>query len=385
MHISIYILSLSIFAMTTSEFMVAGMLPSISSTLNVSVPMAGFLVSIFAASIVVGGPILTVFLFKFRQKSALIFLMILFSISQIIGAIADSYSTMVVSRVLGGIAESAFFGVAISIAVGMVASDNQGRAASLVLAGIMIASVVGLPMATQIDHSFGWRYSFWIVAILTLICTIVVMFSVPQSPKPQDMSVKKELSTLKNKHLWAAYCTSGLIIGATFSAFTFFAPIFTEVAKIEASSLPILFAAYGVATVMGNLVVGRFADRYAMNIMVIGLTALAVVMVLMALNITNVMFAMSCAIVIGFVGLPMNPAMVTRVMRVSNNGSLVNSLHMSIINLGIVLGSWFSGVLVQANYGWTSPLWFGALLAVLGLLSLLPYLQKNKLVLEMES
>ncbi|MYM58838.1 MFS transporter [Vibrio sp. OCN044] len=385
MHISIYILSLSIFAMTTSEFMVAGMLPSISSTLNVSVPMAGFLVSIFAASIVVGGPILTVFLFKFRQKSALIFLMILFSISQIIGAIADSYSTMVVSRVLGGIAESAFFGVAISIAVGMVASDNQGRAASLVLAGIMIASVVGLPMATQIDHSFGWRYSFWIVAILTLICTIVVMFSVPQSPKPQNMSVKKELSTLKNKHLWAAYCTSGLIIGATFSAFTFFAPIFTEVAKIEASSLPILFAAYGVATVMGNLIVGRFADRYAMNIMVIGLTALAVVMVLMALNITNVMFAMSCAIVIGFVGLPMNPAMVTRVMRVSNNGSLVNSLHMSIINLGIVLGSWFSGVLVQANYGWTSPLWFGALLAVLGLLSLLPYLQKNKLVLEMES
>lgn len=384
MHLSIYILSLSIFAMTTSEFMVAGMLPSISDALNVSVPMASFLVSIFAASIVVGGPILTLLLFRFRQKSSLIFLMLLFFVSQVIGAIADNYSTMVVSRVLGGIAESAFFGVAISIAVGMVDSDRQGRAASIVLAGIMIASVMGLPMATQIDQSFGWRFSFWIVALLTLVCTVIVMLSVPNSPRPMNVSTKAELATLKNKNLWAAYCTSGLIIGATFSAFTFFAPIFTQATRLDPSMLPALFACYGVATVVGNIIVGRWADKYAMQIMVIGLLMLATTLMLMALNITNATIAIACAIIIGFVGLPMNPAMVTRVMRVSNNGALVNSLHMSVINLGIVVGSWLSGLLVQAKYGWSAPLWFGAALALLGLVSLLPYLKSNSLVLEME-
>ncbi|HGK7320276.1 MFS transporter [Aeromonas hydrophila] len=384
MHLPIYILALSIFAMTTSEFMVAGMLPAISSTLNVSIPMAGFLVSIFAASIVIGGPILTLFLFRFRQKSALIFLMFLFFFSQVIGAVSESYPTMVLSRILGGVAESAFFGVAISIAVSMVDSDKQGRAASIVLAGIMIASVVGLPMATQIDQSYGWRYSFWIVSAMTLICTVIVIFSIPKSPRPINVSIRAELEALKNKSLWAAYCTSGLIIGATFSAFTFFAPIFTEAAQLDVSMLPILFAGYGAATVIGNIIVGRFADKYSMKIMAIGLFILAITLILMALNINNTIIAIGCAIIIGFTGLPMNPAMVTRVMRASNNGALVNSLHMSIINLGIVIGSWLSGLLVQANYGWTSPLWFGATLALLGLVSLLPYVKTNTLVLEME-
>ncbi|WP_346206249.1 MFS transporter [Aeromonas salmonicida] len=384
MHLPIYILALSIFAMTTSEFMVAGMLPAISSTLNVSIPMAGFLVSIFAASIVIGGPILTLFLFRFRQKSALIFLMFLFFFSQVIGAVSESYPTMVLSRILGGVAESAFFGVAISIAVSMVDSDKQGRAASIVLAGIMIASVVGLPMATQIDQSYGWRYSFWIVAAMTLICTVIVIFSIPKSPRPINVSIRAELEALKNKSLWAAYCTSGLIIGATFSAFTFFAPIFTEAAQLDVSMLPILFAGYGAATVIGNIIVGRFADKYSMEIMAIGLFILATTLILMALNINNTTIAIGCALIIGFTGLPMNPAMVTRVMRSSNNGALVNSLHMSIINLGIVIGSWLSGLLVQANYGWTSPLWFGATLALLGLVSLLPYVKTNTLVLEME-
>lgn len=384
MRWAIYILSLSIFAMTTAEFMVAGMLPAISSALNVSVPMAGFLVSIFAASVVVGGPILTLSLFRFSQKSSLIFLMVLFFISQVIGALSEDYATMVLSRVLGGVAQSAFFGVAISIAVGMVDSDKQGRAASIVLAGIMVASVVGLPMATQIDQSFGWRYSFWIVAVLTLICTFIVIFSIPKTSKPSHVSIQAELETLKNKELWAAYCTSGLIIGATFSAFTFFAPIFTEAAHLDASKLPLVFAGYGVATVIGNLIVGRFADRYAMKIMVIGLVIMTTTLIFMALNITNTTIAIACAIVVGFVGLPMNPAMVTRVMRASNNGPLVNALHMSIINVGILVGSWLGGVLVQANYGWTSPLWFGAMLAFLGLLSLLPYLKTNTLILATE-
>lgn len=384
MHLSIYILSLSILAMTTSEFMVAGMLPSISEALNISLPKASFLVSIFAASIVVGGPFLTLLLFRIRPKSSLIFLMLLFFISQIIGAVADNYSMMVVSRVLGGIAESAFFGVAISIAVGIVDSDKQGRAASIVLAGIMIASVVGLPMAIQIDQSFGWRFSFFIIGLLTLFCTVIVIFSVPNSSHPMNLSMQAELVMLKNKKLWAAYCTSGLIIGATFSAFTFFAPIFTQATKLEPSMLPALFVCYGIATVVGNIIVGRWADKYAMKIMAIGLLILTITLMLMALNITNVTIVIAGVIVIGFVGLPMNPAMVTRVMRVSNNGALINSLHMSVINLGIVIGSWLSGLLVQAEYGWSAPLWFGAALALLGLVSLLPYLKNNSFILENE-
>ncbi|ERD99918.1 MFS transporter, partial [Pseudogulbenkiania ferrooxidans] len=166
MPAAIYLLGLCIFAMATSEFMVAGMMPSLAAAFHASLADVGNLVSAFAASVVVGGPLLTWRLRAVRRKPALLGLLAVFLIGQLIGATADGYPQMLASRIVCGVAQSAFFGVALALAGELVGMDRIARAAGLVLNGLMLASVAGLPMATLLDQYWGWRPAFWLVAAL---------------------------------------------------------------------------------------------------------------------------------------------------------------------------------------------------------------------------
>lgn len=161
-------------------------------------------------------------------------------------------------------------------------------------------------------------------------------------------------------------------MGATFSAFSYFSPIFTELSGISASTIPTLLAVYGVATVIGNLVIGRYADRHIFLILTGGLSALAVALALFALFADNTAVSIAAFIVIGLAGLPVNPALAARVMQTVSAGPLVNTVHVSVINIGLAFGAWAGGLGIEAGYGLTSPLWIGFALAVIGLLSLAP-------------
>ncbi|KAF9122158.1 hypothetical protein BGX30_002184 [Mortierella sp. GBA39] len=275
---------------------------------------------------------------------------------------------MMAARIITGIASSACFGVSIAIALTLVRPEASGRAASIVLGGLMVATAVGLPAAMLFDQYLGWRASFWAGFLL-----------IPKSPKEEaeSISLRGELASFKNRHLWAAFATSMLIIGATFAAFSYFSPILTDVAGFSASMVPLLLGVYGVATVIGNTITGRLADRYMMPIMTIGLVVLAGALIMFGLFAANQVVAVIAVIVIGLVGVSMNPPMVTRVARASNGGSLVNTFHVSVVNFGIVVGSTIGGLTIDHGYGLASPLWVGAVLAVLGLLSLIPYLKKT--------
>ncbi|WP_047257869.1 MFS transporter [Chromobacterium subtsugae] len=377
MPLAIYVLGLSIFAMTTSEFMVAGMMPSLAAQFGVSLTAIGYLVSAFAASIVVGGPILTVMLLKASKKNTLLTLVALFFVSQLIGATAHSYEVMLASRVLSGVAESAFFGVSLAVCVDIVGPQRIGRASSIVLGGLMVASVVGLPAATLIDQHLGWRASFWIVAGMMLFCGLVIAVQVPKSPKAAEISLKQEFAAFRNADLWAAYGTSGLIIGATFAAFTYFAPIFTEVSGFSTATVPALFACYGLATIVGTMITGRLADKHTMGVLAVGLVILISLLALFALKAESQAVTIVAVALLGLVGLPMNPAMAIRVMRVANNGPLVNTVHTAVINVGIVVGSWAGGSVMSAGHDLRAPLWVGVALAIAGLVSVLPFLRRH--------
>lgn len=378
MPFAIYILGLTIFSMTTSEFMVAGMMTSLSEEFGVSIEAIGYLISAYAIGMVVGGPILTVGLLKVRPKQALLTLIIFFLAGQCLGAIADSYEVMLAARVITGIASSACFGVSLTISVSLVSPRMLGRAASIVLGGLMVATAMGLPAATLIEQNFGWRASFWTVAIVVLLAGVVVLFKIPAIPRAGSVYLRKELAAFKNGGLWAAFATSTLIIGATFAAFSYFTPILTDLSGFSPSAVPILLAVYGLATVIGNIVTGRLADKYMMPIMATGLVTLTAALVTFALFAHNPAIAMIAVIAIGLVGVPMNPAMATRVMRTSNTGSLINTVHSSVITFGVVIGSSIGGLTISAGYGLTAPLWVGTLLAAAGLLSLLPFMLGKK-------
>ncbi len=369
----VYVLAVTCFMLGTSEFMIAGMMPTLAQALDVSVPQVGYLISLYAAGMVVGGPILTALLlrFGFPNKPSLLALLAIYVAASILAASAPTYEIMATARVLTGVAGSACFGISISIAAGLVAPDQRGRASSIVLGGLMVATVVGVPVATLIDQSFGWRASFWAIVILAALCAGAVALLAP-STKGRAADLSAELTALRSGRLWAAFATSGLIMGATFSAFSYFSPIFTEVTGLSASAIPVLLAVYGAATVIGNLVIGYFADRHIFPILTGGLVALAVALFLFAVFADNSLIGVAAFIVIGFAGLPMNPALVARVMRTVPAGPLVNTTHTSVINIGLAFGAWAGGLVIQAGHGLTSPLWIGMGLALVGLLSVAP-------------
>ncbi|HEY9275030.1 MFS transporter [Achromobacter sp.] len=379
MPLAVYILGLTIFSLTTSEFMVAGMMSSLTQAFGVSVTQIGYLISLYAIGMVAGGPLLTVGLIKLRvpNKKALLWLLGFYAIAQSVAASATSYEVMAFARVATGVAGSACFGVSLAICAEIVAMQSRGRAASIVIGGLMLATVLGVPIATVIDQHLGWRASFWLVVALAVLCAGIITILVPRSKVSATASLAAELAEFKNRHLWAAFATSGLIIGATFAAFSYFAPILTEVTGFAASSIPWLLGIYGAANVAGNMVVGRYADKHAMPIMAGGLIVLGATLALFAVFAESQILSLSALIVIGLVGVPMNPAMIARVMQTAHPGALVNTVHTSVINIGLGAGAWIGGLGIAAGYGVRSPLWVGAALAMLGLVSLLPYLGRK--------
>lgn len=374
MPLTIYILSVGVFALTTSEYMVSGFLPALASDLAVSVVSAGYLVSIYAGAMAVGGPILISALSRIPRKRALLILVAIFCCGQVLGAAAPGYGTMVCARVITGVAASGFIGVALALGAQLVDPRQQGRAASVVLGGLMAGTVLGLPVATAIAEYAGWRASFWSVALLALGAGLTALRVVPSNAAVAPVRFHAELHHFRLGKLWAVFTTSLLVIGATFAAFTFFVPILTSLSGLAPSAMPLLLGVYGVATVLGNIVIGRLVDRFVILVLAVGSTLLAVGLIVFALFARQPMIAVACVLLVGLAGVPMNAAFVTRSLRVCGSSPLVNSVHTSFIMVGVMLGSWMGGLLISTGHSLVAPLWLGAGLAVLGLLSVLPEL-----------
>lgn len=207
---------------------------------------------------------------------------------------------------------------------------------------------------------------------MAALSTVMVAIGVPSTKRGEAANLVSSIAALQNGRLWAAYLTSGLIIGATFAAFSYFSPIFTQVAGLSKTAIPLLLVVYGAANVVGNLVVGRFADRFTIPILAVGLIAVAIALAVFALFATITAISVPAFILIGLFGVAMNPAMVARVMRAAHPGPLVNAMHASVVTAGLAFGTWVGGVSIDAGYGLTAPLWVGFGLAVLGLVSLSP-------------
>ncbi|TGB07685.1 MFS transporter [Streptomyces sp. MZ04] len=375
---AVYVLALGIFAMVTSEFVVAGLMPQMAEGLDATIPEIGYLITAFAAAMAIGGPFLTVALLKMRQKSALAVLFAVFLAGNVLAALAPDYRTMLVARVITGIASQAFFGVSISLAASLTRPEVRGRAIAVALNGLMLGTLLGLPLSTVIGEHLGWRAAFWAITALTVLAAIATLAGVPYGERADDGGgLRQELGVFRSPRLWLTLTTSTFIIGATFSAFSYLNPILTEVTGFATGTVPLLLIAYGAATVVGNTVVGRFADKHTIPVLLIGLLLNLAFLVGFAafaqLTVPAVVFMMG----IGLVGVTMNPALVTRVQRTGNAGPLVNTVHSSFITLGIIIATSVGGPAID-TFGLRAPLWIGAALAALGLVSLLPDLKRRR-------
>ncbi|WNW10017.1 MFS transporter [Pseudomonas sp. DTU_2021_1001937_2_SI_NGA_ILE_001] len=370
---TVYLLGLTIFSLVTAEFMVAGMMPALADAFSVSLAEVGNLIAFYALGMALGGPPVTLLLVSrnIGNKPALVGLLAVYVAAGVLGAMASSYMALAVARILMGVSSAACIGLCMTLCAGLVEERNRGRAISIVLAGLMLSPVVGVPATAWVEHHYGWRASSWLVAALALACTVLAASCLPASKAGDQPPLAQQWRSLGNPSLWAAYLTSGLIIGATFAAFSYCTPILIEEVGIEPGNVAPLLALYGVANLIGNMLVGRVADSHTFSALRLGLAVMVLALAGFALAGEWRWLNLACFFALGLTGVALNPAMVARVMKAAAPSALVNTLHTSVITAGLALGSWGGGVVIEAGFGLRAPLWVGAGMALLGLFSVL--------------
>lgn len=380
---AVYVLGVGVFAMVTSEFAVAGLMPQLAEGLGTGIQQIGYLVTVFAVSMTVGGPVLALALLRLRPKTALMVIFAIFFAGNLLAAVATSYAAMVAARVVSGVASQAFFGIAISLCSQLVHERVRGRAVGVVMNGLMLGTLLGLPLATYIGGRLGWQAAFWTIAVLTALAAALTAVLVRNPPRPAadesgGTSLAAEFRVFRRPQLLLALVSSTLIIGATFAVFSFSAPILTEVSGFGDDTVPFLLLAYGTATVVGNMVVGRLADRHTVSTLLTGTLLNAACLTGLALFTDTPPLALAFLLGVGLVGVTMNPAMAIRVQRAGSTRPLVNTVHSSFITLGVILGSAIGSLLIP-DYGLRAPIVLGLVLALLAISAILPALRHPRL------
>jgi predicted MFS family arabinose efflux permease len=369
--ISVYMLSFGIFIMISCELQVLGMMEQLAAALTISIAQAGYLVSIFAASMAIGGPILAILVSRLAVKKTLMMLYIIFILGELLGGFSNTFSQLVIARSITGMVSGAFFGVSIGLSARLVNSDSKLKAISTVLAGIMLGTIIGLPLAKVVSEYSNWQTSFFLVVGLASISALLTYLTLPDlSPEPPQ-PLRKELGAIFDTRLWWVFCTSFCIIGAVYAPFSYIVPILNETSGISQNSITLILFAYGGIMLIGNNLVAKMAAKNTKRTLVIGISFLIVNLCIFALFNDYHWLAITCTLLLGLCGVSLNPAMVSRLMELPQGGrAFINTLHASMITLGIMFGSFTAGIALSFGYQLTITIWVGATIAFFGLLIL---------------
>ncbi|HSX50975.1 MAG TPA: MFS transporter, partial [Cellvibrio sp.] len=264
--IALLALTVSAFAIGTTEFVIVGLIPTIANDLQVSLPSAGLLVSLYALSVAISAPLLTALTGKLPRKFLLLGLMLLFTAGNLVAWQAPNYESLIIARILTGFAHGVFFSIAATIATNLVAKDKAASAIAIMFSGLTVALVTGVPLGTFIGQHFGWRATFLAVAALGMIAFFASLFFIPKnlahgSSHNQPASVLRQLQVLKQPRLLLVYAMTAIGYGGTFVAFTFLAPILEQITGLNNSCVALVLLVFGASVVVGNIWGGKLADQ----------------------------------------------------------------------------------------------------------------------------
>ncbi|WP_406498934.1 MFS transporter [Streptomyces sp. NBC_00846] len=369
MPFAVYALGLAVFAQGTSEFMLSGLVTDIAADLHVSIPAAGLLTSAFAIGMVVGAPLMALFSRNWPRRRALLFFLCVFSAVHVLGALTPGYGVLLATRVAGALANAGFWAVALVTAVSMVAPEARARATSVVVGGVTIACVAGVPAGAALGEQWGWRSAFWAVALVSVPAVVVIARTIPGTrPKAAPARARVELRALARPRLLLTLLTSALVQGATFCAFSYVEPLATRVTGLDAGWVPVLLALFGLGSFVGVTVAGRVVDARPRAFTAAGLVALTVGWTGLALSAENPFATVALVAVQGMLAFGTGTALISWVFRLAADApTLSGSFATSAFNVGGALGPWFGGLAIGAGFGFRSPLWVSVLLMVLAL------------------
>ncbi|MGY0615001.1 MFS transporter [Vibrio sp. FJH11] len=373
MPLALLALTLSAFAIGTTEFVIVGLIPTMALDLQVSLPSAGLLVSLYALGVAVGAPVLTALTGKWNRKSVLLAVMSLFVAGNVLAWQAPGYNTLILARILTGLAHGVFFSIGSTIATGLVSKEKAASAIAIMFTGLTVALVTGVPLGTYIGQSFGWQATFLIVAVLGLVALIGSAFLVPSNLKqPPVTKLTSQLKVLTQPRLLLVYAITALGYGGTFTAFTFLAPILEEVSGFDSSAISLIMLVYGVSVAVGNIWGGKMADKMGpIKALKVIFSALATVLLVFNFSAVNPVAAVATILVWGAFAFGNVPGLQVYVVQLAekhtpNAVDAASGLNIAAFNVGIALGSWGGGMIV-AKAGLMNTPWIGAVIVAIAL------------------
>jgi MFS transporter, DHA1 family, inner membrane transport protein len=367
----LYALALAAFGIGLTEFGIVGLLPQIASDFNVSEQVAGYLVSGYALSVAIGAVLLTSIINKLERRITLMMLMTLFILGNLLSAIADNYVMLMIGRIVAALCHGAFFSIGAVVAAGIVPSNKQAAAISLMFLGLTVSNIFGVPFGTFLGLEFGWRATFWVLAIIGIATMLGIRLLLPVISVDSDTSLKNEFVVFKRLQVWISMSISILAFGGVIGAFTYIAFTMTEVSGFETSSVPWLLVLFGIGTFIGNIVGGKMADK-ALDISIgILLALLTIVLAVFALTAYIPIMAIISLLLMGTIGLATAPGLQLRIMSFAQEApTLASGANIAAFNIGNAIGAGLGGMALSAGLGFVSPLWVGAILSFIGLIVL---------------
>ena len=357
MPIAVYALAIMAFSIGTTEFIVSGILPAISSDLSVSIPTAGLLVTGYAAGVAVGGPILALLTARFPAKPMILLLGLVFAIGQLLCAIAPDYTLLMAARLVSACGHGVFFGLG-SVAVSRLVPENRrGAALSLFVGGITVANILGLPAGTAIGNAFGWRASFLCIAVMALLAVAAIAFALPgvKGEREPEAPLALQAAQLRHAPVWTSYLVIALVMVGSVSLGTFQVPLLIEITGIEPASVPLFLLLGGAGSVVGIFIGGRLADWRPLEALLGILLAQVASYLAVMVSATNpwamgISLFFSAATILAF----STPTQVRILNAASVAPNLVSTFISTAYNIGIAGGALLGAVLLTTGMSYAT-------------------------------
>lgn len=368
--VALYALTAGAFGIGTTEFVIMGLLLQVATDLQVSIASAGLLISGYALGVFVGAPLLTAATSRMPRKAALVALMVIFTIGNLACALAPNYTTLMVARVITSLAHGTFFGVGAVVATGLVAADRKASAISTMFTGLTVATLLGVPAGAWLGLHFGWRATFWAVAGIGVVATLVIATLVPADREGSSaIAIREEAKAIARPQVLLGLLMTVLGFAGVFTVFTYIQPILTRLTGFAEDAVSPILLVFGVGLIIGNVLGGRLADRKLVPTLLGTLAALAIVLGVMTFAVHSKPAAILFTGLLGVAAFATVAPLQLRVLQKAEGAgqSLASSFNIAAFNLGNAFGAWLGGIVIDHGPGLGAVTWVAALVTVSGL------------------
>ncbi len=362
-------LAVGAFAIGTTEFSPMGFLPEIARDLEISIPRAGMLISAYALGVMLGAPLMTLWLSRYSKRKSLILLMAIFTIGNILATLAPNYLGLMGARIITSLNHGAFFGIGSVVAASVVPKDKQASAVAMMFMGLTIANIGGVPLATWIGQHIGWRMAFLGISLLGLLTMFSLWKALPEGQSSQKPDVRQELQVLTRLPVVLALLTTVMSAGAMFALYTYIAPSLQSFTQASPALITLMLVLIGVGFSIGNHLGGKFADL-SLDKTLIGFLILLMLMMLLFPILASTALGAGLALIIwGAAAFAVVPPLQMRVMSVAYDApGLASSVNIGAFNLGNALGAIAGASVLNLGLSYSAVSFTGAGLSAVALL-----------------